>query len=114
MVAYLSSCTTVRGLADIHAAGVIHKDLNPSNIIVNTNSGALNIIDFGIASYRQSSIEESPAVAPRFLQGTLQYIAPEQTGRMNRRIDYRTDFYALGIHTLTSALIRFSFDLLSS
>jgi predicted ATPase/serine phosphatase RsbU (regulator of sigma subunit)/tRNA A-37 threonylcarbamoyl transferase component Bud32 len=84
----------VRALADIHQAGVLHKDLSPANILVDHGLRAMRIIDFDIASRLLS--EQQEAVAPSVLEGTLRYISPEQTGRMNRTIDYRTDFYSLG------------------
>ncbi|AFY69062.1 adenylate/guanylate cyclase with GAF sensor(s) [Thalassoporum mexicanum PCC 7367] len=82
-------------LAQIHAAHVIHKDLNPENILFNLQTGQLKIIDFGISTLLE---RQSPVIAvPSMLEGTLAYISPEQTGRMNRALDYRTDFYSLGI-----------------
>ena len=83
-----------RILGEIHAAHVIHKDLNPSNILYNPASDTLKIIDFGISTLlpRENPIFESPHA----LEGTLPYISPEQTGRMNRVVDFRTDFYSLG------------------
>ena len=81
-------------LTAIHAANVIHKDLNPANIVYNPETGQLKIIDFGIST---RLLWESQTVQnPNQLEGTLAYIAPEQTGRMNRGIDYRSDFYSLG------------------
>src|SRR5690606_5536923 len=86
---------TATALGQIHEQGIIHKDINPSNIVWNPESGQLKIIDFGIAT-RLSS--ESPTLKdPGILDGTLPYISPEQSGRMNRRLDYRTDFYSLGV-----------------
>ncbi|MCJ2543339.1 ATP-binding sensor histidine kinase [Thermostichus vulcanus] len=82
-------------LAEIHAAQVIHKDLNPANILLNPNTGAVKIIDFGIST--QLSREILPFQDPKVLEGTLPYLSPEQTGRMNRAVDYRSDFYALGV-----------------
>jgi len=83
------------GLGGIHAANIIHKDINPSNIVYNPKTGQLKIIDFGMSSVLS---RENPAVRnPDHLEGTLAYISPEQTGRMNRVIDYRTDFYSLGV-----------------
>jgi serine/threonine protein kinase len=82
-------------LGEIHAANVIHKDINPSNIILNPNSGQLKIIDFGISTILP---RENPALKnPNQLEGTLPYLSPEQTGRMNRALDYRSDFYSLGV-----------------
>ncbi|MEN8219680.1 MAG: serine/threonine-protein kinase PknK, partial [Pseudomonadota bacterium] len=82
-------------LGQIHAANVIHKDINPSNIIWNKETGELKIIDFGISTILPREIPTFKN--PEQLEGTLAYISPEQTGRMNRGIDYRTDFYALGV-----------------
>ncbi len=82
-------------LGQIHAANIIHKDINPANIVVNAETKELKIIDFGIAT--QLSRENPPLKNPHILEGTLAYISPEQTGRMNRGLDYRTDFYSLGV-----------------
>ncbi|MGK7901433.1 MAG: AAA family ATPase, partial [Hormoscilla sp.] len=81
-------------LGDIHAAQIVHKDINPANIVFNPTTGELKIIDFGIATIlsRSNTTLKNPAV----LEGTLAYMSPEQTGRMNRSLDYRTDFYSLG------------------
>ncbi|WP_299412505.1 ATP-binding sensor histidine kinase [Acaryochloris sp. IP29b_bin.148] len=82
-------------LGQIHDHNIIHKDINPSNIVVNPKTGQLKIIDFGIST--QLSRENPTLKNPRVLEGTLAYISPEQTGRMNRSLDYRTDFYSLGV-----------------
>ncbi|MCL2933778.1 MAG: protein kinase, partial [Trichodesmium sp. MAG_R03] len=82
-------------LAVIHTNNIIHKDINPSNIIYNHQTGQLKIIDFGIST--RLSQEFITVLPPHQLEGTLAYIAPEQTGRMSRRIDYRSDFYSLGV-----------------
>ena len=89
-------------LQEIHAAHVIHLDINPSNIIINPATQRVKIIDFGIST--RLSSERVRSVNPNVLEGTLPYISPEQTGRMNRVVDYRADYYALGI-TLYEALI---------
>jgi predicted ATPase/serine phosphatase RsbU (regulator of sigma subunit)/tRNA A-37 threonylcarbamoyl transferase component Bud32 len=82
-------------LGKIHAANLIHKDINPSNIVVNHETKQLKIIDFGIASRLP---RENPTLKnPEQLEGTLAYISPEQTGRINRSMDYRTDLYSLGV-----------------
>jgi len=82
-------------LGNIHAADIIHKDINPSNIVVNLDVNQLKIIDFGIASRLP---RENPTLKnPEQLEGTLAYLSPEQTGRINRALDYRTDLYSLGV-----------------
>ena len=82
-------------VADIHRCGVIHKDLNPANILIHPETGQLKLIDFGIASRFQ---REHPDLAPpQSLEGTLAYCSPEQTGRMNRVLDSRSDLYSLGV-----------------
>ncbi|NEP61138.1 MAG: AAA family ATPase [Symploca sp. SIO2G7] len=81
-------------LGQIHAANIIHKDINPANIIFNPQNRQLKIIDFGIST--QLTRENLTLKSPNVLEGTLAYISPEQTGRMNRALDYRTDFYSLG------------------
>ncbi|CAD5914231.1 Autoinducer 2 sensor kinase/phosphatase LuxQ [Planktothrix tepida] len=82
-------------LGQIHAHHIIHKDINPSNIVFNRLLGKVKIIDFGISTVL--SQENITFQNPEILEGTLFYISPEQTGRMNRLIDYRTDYYSLGI-----------------
>jgi len=86
---------TTESLGLLHAANIIHKDINPSNIVLNPDTGQLKIIDFGIST--QFTRENPTLKNPNVLEGTLPYMSPEQTGRMNRSLDYRTDFYSLGI-----------------
>ncbi|MBU7584620.1 MAG: AAA family ATPase [Nostoc sp. TH1S01] len=74
---------------------IIHKDIKPSNILINPDTKQVKLIDFSIASLLPR--ETQTLVSPNVLEGTLAYISPEQTGRMNRGIDYRTDFYSLGV-----------------
>jgi serine/threonine protein kinase len=82
-------------LGRIHTAHVIHKDINPGNIILNLDTGVVKIIDFGIATQFNRT---NPAFkSPHTPEGKLAYLSPEQTGRMNRSLDYRTDFYSLGV-----------------
>ncbi|MGK7924183.1 MAG: AAA family ATPase [Spirulina sp.] len=82
-------------LGQIHAANIIHKDINPANIVLHPETKEVKIIDFGIASVLT---RENPTLKnPDVLEGTLAYISPEQTGRMNRFLDYRSDFYSLGV-----------------
>jgi PAS domain S-box-containing protein len=82
-------------LGRIHSSNVIHKDISPSNIVLNPNTGIVKLIDFGIAT--RLSRTNPTFRNPNVLEGTLAYISPEQTGRMNRFLDYRTDFYSLGV-----------------
>ncbi|MBW4457146.1 MAG: AAA family ATPase [Nostoc indistinguendum CM1-VF10] len=82
-------------LGRIHAASVIHKDINPGNIVLNLDTGVVKIIDFGIAT--QFNRTNPTFKSPHVLEGTPAYLSPEQTGRMNRLLDYRTDFYSLGV-----------------
>ncbi|BAY73374.1 serine/threonine protein kinase and signal transduction histidine kinase with GAF and PAS/PAC sensor (plasmid) [Trichormus variabilis NIES-23] len=94
--AFLSLAIKITGILDrIHAAGVIHKDINPSNIVFNLDTGVVKFIDFGIATRfnRTNPTFKNPHV----IEGTLAYLSPEQTGRMNRLLDYRTDLYSLGV-----------------
>ncbi|MGB7443381.1 MAG: AAA family ATPase [Coleofasciculaceae cyanobacterium] len=86
---------TAEILGTIHAANVIHKDINPANIVFNPETEIIKIIDFGIST--QLTRENPTLKNPNVLEGTLAYISPEQTGRMNRSLDYRTDFYSLGV-----------------
>ncbi|MCI5165749.1 MAG: hypothetical protein D3903_06545 [Candidatus Electrothrix sp. GM3_4] len=82
-------------LAYIHAEGIIHKDISPDNILVNQETNQLKITDFGSAS---RLLYETPSLQnPERLQGKLAYLSPEQTGRINRRIDCRADLYSMGI-----------------
>nr|WP_308189106.1 AAA family ATPase [Nostoc mirabile] len=86
-------------LADIlnylHHHQIIHKDIKPANILIHPETKQVKIIDFSIASLLPKETQEIKN--PNVLEGTLAYLAPEQTGRMNRGIDYRADFYALGV-----------------
>jgi predicted ATPase/serine phosphatase RsbU (regulator of sigma subunit) len=82
-------------LATVHGRRVIHKDVKPHNILVNLDTREVRLIDFGIAT--RLAQEATPAGAPGALEGTLAYMSPEQTGRMNRATDYRTDLYSLGV-----------------
>ncbi|PAX54339.1 protein kinase domain-containing protein [Brunnivagina elsteri] len=84
-----------KALASLHTSRVIHKDIKPSNIIINSQTGEVKITDFSIAS--RLSQQTTQLLNTTDLEGTLAYMSPEQTGRMNRCIDYRTDFYSLGV-----------------
>jgi len=81
-------------LGELHnEAGIIHKDINPSNILVKDDLSVV-LIDFGISS--RFTLRQPNLGNPERLEGTLLYLSPEQTGRMNRSVDYRTDLYSLG------------------
>jgi len=79
----------------LHQHGIIHKDIKPANVLVNSATGQCWLMGFGTAS-RLPRERQSPE-PPEFVGGTLAYMAPEQTGRMNRSIDSRSDLYALGV-----------------
>jgi PAS domain S-box-containing protein len=82
-------------LGGVHEKKLIHKDLKPPNVLVNSATGQIRLLGFGIAS--RLPREQQPPEPPEFIAGTLPYMAPEQTGRMNRSIDSRSDLYALGV-----------------
>ncbi|MCC3420399.1 MAG: PAS domain S-box protein [Microcoleus sp. PH2017_07_MST_O_A] len=75
---------------------IIHKDIKPANILINPQTKQIKLIDFSIASLLPRETQEI-YYNPNVLEGTIAYISPEQTGRMNRGVDYRTDFYSLGV-----------------
>ena len=85
----------VAALGSAHQRGLVHKDVKPANILVNCRDGRARLTGFGIASRlpRERQAPEPPEV----IAGTLAYMAPEQTGRMNRSINSRSDLYALGV-----------------
>jgi predicted ATPase/signal transduction histidine kinase len=78
----------------IHRNRIIHKDIKPANILINPTTFEVKIIDFSIASLLPKEVKQ--LTNPDLLEGTIAYLSPEQTGRMNRALDYRTDFYSLG------------------
>ena len=81
-------------LGEIHQQNIIHKDINPNNILVN-DKNEIRIIDFGLAT--KYTLRAEHQSNPDRLEGTVSYISPEQTGRMNRSVDYRSDLYSLGV-----------------
>jgi PAS domain S-box-containing protein len=85
----------VKALISVQQHQIIHKDIKPANIIINPTSGIVKLTDFSIASVLIQ--ETSQPIAPDHIAGTLAYISPEQTGRINRTLDYRSDFYSLGV-----------------
>jgi predicted ATPase/signal transduction histidine kinase len=79
----------------IHQRRVLHKDLNPTNVVMRASDRRLQVIDFGISTVLSEETAGFQSAAR--VEGTLAYMSPEQTGRMNRSIDYRTDYYSLGV-----------------
>jgi len=84
-----------QSVGEIHQHQIIHKDLNSKNILVAQDLTTITIIDFGIAT--RFNLKSEYAINPDGLEGSLAYISPEQTGRMNRAVDSRSDLYSLGI-----------------
>ena len=82
-------------LGGLHSRKLIHKDVKPTNVLVDSATGHARLIGFGIASRLRR--EHQTPEPPEFIAGTLPYMAPEQTGRMNHSIDSRSDLYAFGV-----------------
>ncbi len=82
-------------VADVHERGVVHKDLKPHNLILDLATGEVKIADLELASQLPRE-RVAPCCASR-IEGSLPYMSPEQTGRMNRAVDSRSDLYALGV-----------------
>ncbi|MFK7904627.1 MAG: serine/threonine protein kinase, partial [Chitinophagales bacterium] len=82
-------------IGELHKKGIIHKDLNSNNLLIDEALQKITIIDFGIST--KVKLKTQHLGNPERLEGTLAYISPEQTGRMNRIVDYRTDMYSLGV-----------------
>uniref|UniRef100_UPI0030D7BDB2 AAA family ATPase n=1 Tax=Oculatella sp. LEGE 06141 TaxID=1828648 RepID=UPI0030D7BDB2 len=97
-------------LHDLVQHRVVHKDIKPANIVIHPETKQVKLIDFSIASLLPKETQEIQS--PNALEGTLSYLAPEQTGRMNRGVDYRTDFYALGVtlYQLLAGTLPFTAD----
>ncbi|MBV8887475.1 MAG: serine/threonine-protein kinase PknK, partial [Chroococcidiopsidaceae cyanobacterium CP_BM_RX_35] len=99
----------VQILGELNRHKVIHKNIKPQNIIINWEKQQIKIMDFSISSLLS---RENPEINnPDLLEGTLAYMSPEQTGRMNRSIDYRTDFYSLGVTFYEMLTGRLPFDI---
>jgi serine/threonine protein kinase len=96
-------------LGQVHRRGLIHKDIKPAHVLVN-DAGNIWFTGFGIAS--QVPHEHQAAAPPEIIAGTLAYMAPEQTGRMNRSIDTRSDLYSLGVtlYRMLTGTLPFSAD----
>lgn len=86
--------SATRLLGELHDRRMVHKDVKPSHLIHDEDTGALTLIDFGIAS--RLEVQVSDEARPDLVEGTLAYISPEQTGRTNRVVDWRSDLYSLG------------------
>ncbi len=92
---YLVTAAEIAGhLTAIHERAVIHKDVNPTNIVINRRSATVKFIDFGIAT--RLSGESTAFAHPSLVEGTPAYLSPEQTGRTGQSLDHRTDLYSLG------------------
>src|SRR3984885_1675140 len=106
---FLSTAISLaRTLGQVHQRGLIHKDIKPANVLVDETGNAW-LTGFGIAS--QLPRECQSPEPPEFIAGTLAYMAPEQTGRVNRSIDSRSDLYSLGVtfYEMLTGLLPFSF-----
>ncbi len=95
-------------LSRAHRSGLVHRDVKPGNILINCADGGVRLTGFGIAS-RLPAQRQAPD-PPEVIAGTLAYMAPEQTGRMNRSIDFRSDLYALGVTFYQMLLGRLPFQ----
>ncbi|MDP5016106.1 MAG: serine/threonine-protein kinase PknK, partial [Dolichospermum sp.] len=91
----LMAIEITKALEFLYEKKIIHKDIKPKNILINPQTQEIKLIDFSISSLLPK--ETADIKSPNVLAGTLTYMSPEQTGRMNRGIDYRTDFYSLGV-----------------
>ena|GEM_PF-3060911 len=84
-----------RALGEIHHEQIIHKDIKPQNILVDRHNAKVKIIDFGISTLLGKELQQ--LLPPEDIEGTFPYMSPEQTGRINRQLDYRSDIYSLGV-----------------
>jgi serine/threonine protein kinase len=84
---------TAAAQGSVHSRNIIHRDINPTNIAMNPQTGTIELIDFGIAT---ELARGATAPGGQILESTLAHMAPEQTGRTNRSVGWRADLYALG------------------
>lgn len=84
-----------RLVGEVHKQNFCHRDLSPNNVIINPTTGLITLLDF--CSSLEFPDRARNVVKPKFIEGSMPYMSPEQTGRMNRGLDYRTDFYSLGV-----------------
>jgi diguanylate cyclase (GGDEF)-like protein len=85
----------IDAIGELHLQNIIHKGINPNNILINPDNFTIKLADFGVSSELSQEYQENRSL--HNLQGLLSYYSPEQTGRMNRSVDYRSDFYSLGV-----------------
>ena len=95
-------------LCALHRRGIVHKDMTSHSIVVRRGTGRITLSEFGIASRLPSEMQRPGH--PQSLEGTTAYLSPEQTGRMNRELDHRTDFYSLGVTLYEMLTGRLPFD----
>lgn len=99
----------VGALCDVHAAGIVHCDVNPHNVVYNASTEVLKLVDFDNALRLRPELGRVGAGVGTGV-GTLSYIAPEQTGRMNRQVDFRSDLYSVGVTLYEAFADRRPFD----
>lgn len=93
---FLLARQLVQAIHEIHTQNITHRDIKPDNIMIEEATKSLKLIDFSAATRMSQNVgEDNPDL--EFAKGSLSYMSPEQTGRLNRVVDYRTDFYSLGI-----------------
>lgn len=89
------AAATTAALARLHEHDILHKDVRPDNILVDVAASQVRLTDLGLASRLPREYQD--ARSPNLIEGSLPYMSPEQTGRMNRAVDHRTDLYSLGV-----------------
>jgi serine/threonine protein kinase len=89
------SASLATALGRLHASGLVHKDLNPYNVLVLPGAGGVRLIDLGISMRLKREVVDAPALDQ--IEGTLAYMSPEQCGRIASPVDNRSDLYSLGV-----------------